>query len=121
MDDVVNILLVGVGIPVLGLTVIFTTMILRTWWVKSKEMKLKEEQMRLDTRIKQDQANQNIIDSHGKNMHSIEIEAVLKEVRELREELMRTRADFAAQNGLNLTKEPQTQQTSESTRKMQDN
>lgn len=103
MSEFMNILLVGVGIPALGLTIIFTTLILKSWWVKSKELKIKEEQMRLEMRLKQDHANQLIIESHGNTLSAIEIESVLKEIKNLREELTRTKADIAAMKGIDLT------------------
>jgi|GEM_PF-6840550 len=120
MDNIVSIMLVGIGVPALGLTIIFTTLILKNWWIKSRELKIKEEQMRLDAKNRQDQANQQLIESHSHSMSAREFEGVLKEIRELRDELIRLKADAAAAIGRSSSDEQKIQQSGESGRQMQD-
>jgi len=109
-----------IAVPAMGLTVIFTTLILRTWWVKSKELKIKEEQMRLDAKIRQDQTNQQIIESHSHSISTREYEGILKEISELRDELIRVKADTAVTKGRSIIDESQIEHQGESNRQMQD-
>lgn len=120
MNEIVSIMLIAIGLPALGLTIIFTTLILKNWWVKSKELKIKEEQMRLDAKNKQDQTNQQIIESHSHSISTREFEGILNEIRELKDELIRVKADATAARGRSTIDESQLEHQGESNRRMHD-
>lgn len=118
MSDIINILLTVIGLPVAGLTVIFTSLVFKNWWIRARELRIKEEQMRLEAKSRDSLANEKIIEAHSQNISNREMEIMLREVRQLRDEVMQAMADNAVIKDTNQS--VSTQSPADSGRQMHD-
>lgn len=93
MSDFIVLTAVIVGLPTLGGSLIAITALIRGWSLKAREMKLKEEQLRMEERLRTDEMNAKILRADGYGISPAEFNQLAEEVRQLREEMARMRQD----------------------------
>lgn len=82
-----------IGLPIAGITLIGIVALVRGWSLKSHEIKLREHQMRVNERIRQDEMNAKLLHADDFGVSPAEFNQLAEEVRQLREELAKIRQD----------------------------
>ena len=77
----------GVGLPVLGLTIIALTALLRGWWLKSREIRLQEMRIHMEEKLRSEEINARIWKAEDTSLSGGQIAALAEEMRQLRQEV----------------------------------
>lgn len=93
MGDVISLVAVVIGLPVLGGSAIAITALIRGWSLKAREIKIKEHQMHVDERLRTDEMNARILHMDSVGISPAEFNQLAEEVRQLREEVARLKQD----------------------------
>lgn len=77
----------AIASPFIGGTVIFSLLIIRGWVLKSREIKLKEDQMHFEEKRRQDEINAKILQMDSPGIDITEVLQLKEEIRRLKEEM----------------------------------
>lgn len=94
MHDIALIVAIVIGIPVLGGLLIPIIALLRGWWLKARELKLKEEQHRMEERLRTDELNARILRMDDFGISPAEVNSLVEEVRQLRQEVSQLKQEI---------------------------
>ena len=94
MGEIILILAIIVGFPVLGGSAIAITALLRGWWLKARELKLHEQRIAVEERIRQEEINAKILRMDDYNISASEVAALSEQVRQLRSEIAEIRQEI---------------------------
>lgn len=95
MNEIVLIVAIVIGIPVVGGLLIPIIALLRGWYLKSRELKLKEQQHHLDEKLRTDELNARILQMDDLGMSAAEINSLIQEVRQLRQEVAQLKQEIS--------------------------
>jgi hypothetical protein len=109
MSDVITIVAIAVGFPVAAISLIIMLFMFKGWWVKAKEIKLRQNQLELDVKRHNDEMTDRMLRGHTEKLNSNEIERMSTELLELRAEI----ADMKSR--MNVTKNLTEQSTQDIT------
>ena len=87
MEDWVIAVAIIIGIPVVGGIAIPIVALLRGWWIRARELKVEEERIRLEDKIRTDELNAKILRMDDWGVSPNELASLSEEVRRLRQEL----------------------------------
>jgi len=103
MDGLGTALIIIVGLPVAGLSVIIVAFIFRSWSLKTRELKLKEEQFRLEARLRQESMNERMLTSHESSLAASHLDKMEAELINMRAEISDLKTRLAAFAGTGLS------------------
>lgn len=83
-----------VALPFAGGTIIAVVALIRGWSLKSREIKLKEHQMHVNERIRQDELNAKLLRADDFGISPVEFNQLAEEVRQLREEVRQMKQNY---------------------------
>lgn len=94
MDSLVYIVALVIGIPVLGGILISIVALLRGWWLKARELKVQEERIRMEERVRTDELNAKILRMDDMGISPLDFASMAEELRRLRDEVAQLKQEL---------------------------
>ncbi len=87
MDKAVTIVALVIATPIIGGCAIAIVAIARGWWLKARDLKIREQHLRIEEKLRTDEMNAKILRMDDGVLSESRLASLEEEVRRLREEI----------------------------------
>ena len=94
MESWVIAVAIVVGVPVLGGILIPIIALVRSWWIKARELKIEEQRIRLEDKLRTDELNAKILRMDDFGISPVELTSLAEEIRQLRQEVAQLKQEI---------------------------